>query len=70
MACGVPVVADLSAGDAEMHRVIKETVNALGGLDIIVNRHIANHTFCSNSALCSHVQIAVQAQQQHAQCCA
>ena len=44
MKSGVPVVADLSAGDAEMHRVIEDTVNALGGLDIIVNRHIFTHT--------------------------
>ena len=34
----VPVVADLSGGDEEMQRVIHETVAALGGLDIIVNK--------------------------------
>ena len=43
MGQGVPVVADLSAGDAEMHRVIEETVKTLGGLDIIVNRHTPAH---------------------------
>ena len=44
MGRGFPVVADLSAGDAEMHRVIEETVKALGGLDIIVNRHTPAQT--------------------------
>ena len=34
----VPVVADLSGGDEEMQRGIRETVATLGGLDIIVNK--------------------------------
>ncbi|CAL5224871.1 g7629 [Coccomyxa viridis] len=33
----LPIVADLSGGDAEMQRVIYETIQGLGGLDIIVN---------------------------------
>ena len=38
----VSVVADLSGGDAEMHRVIQETIAGLGGLDIIVNKCVAH----------------------------
>ena len=34
----LPVVADLSGGDREMQRVIHETIQGLGGLDIIVNK--------------------------------
>ena len=34
----LPVVADLSGGDMEMQRVIQETIEGLGGLDIIVNK--------------------------------
>ena len=46
-----------------MHRVIKETVKALGGLDIIVNRHTPTHTphLCTELRL----QTAVHAQQRH-----
>ena len=61
MGHGVPVVADLSAGDAEMHRVIEETVKALGGLDIIVNRHTPTHAL----TLYISEQTAVHAQQRH-----
>ena len=42
----VAVVADLSGGDAEMHRVIQETIAGLGGLDIIVNKCAAHFTSC------------------------
>ena len=48
MGRGVPVVADLAAGDAEMHMIIEETVKALGGLDIIVNRHTPLQTHLSS----------------------
>ena len=34
----VPVPADLTGGDTEMQRIIQETIQGLGGLDIIVNR--------------------------------
>ena len=37
----VQVVADLSGGDAEMERVIQETIQGLGGLDIIVNKCVS-----------------------------
>ncbi len=35
---GLSVVADLTKGDAEMQRAVRETIDAFGGLDIIVNR--------------------------------
>ena len=35
---GLSVVADLTAGDAEMQRAVQEVIKAFGGLDIIVNR--------------------------------
>ena len=38
---GLSVVADLTKGDAEMQRAVRETVDAFGGLDIIVNRQAA-----------------------------
>jgi NAD(P)-dependent dehydrogenase (short-subunit alcohol dehydrogenase family) len=38
MSHGLSVVADLTKGDAEMQRAVKETIDAFGGLDIIVNR--------------------------------
>ncbi len=38
MSHGLSVVADLTQGDAEMQRAVKETIDAFGGLDIIVNR--------------------------------
>ena len=34
----LPIVADLSGGDAEMQRVIREAIQGLGGVDIIVNK--------------------------------
>lgn len=34
---GLSVVADLTKGDAEMQRAVRETIDAFGGLDIIVN---------------------------------
>ena len=39
MSHGLSVVADLTKGDAEMQRAVKETIDAFGGLDIIVNRY-------------------------------
>ena len=38
----LPIVADLSGGDAEMQRVIHETIQGLGGLDIIVNKCVSS----------------------------
>ena len=38
MSHGLSVVADLTKGDAEMQRAVKETIDAFGGLDIVVNR--------------------------------
>ena len=38
---GLSVVADLTKGDAEMQRAVRETIDAFGGLDIIVNRQAA-----------------------------
>ena len=38
----LPIVADLSGGDAEMQRVIRETIQGLGGLDIIVNKCVSS----------------------------
>ena len=35
---GLSVVADLTKGDAEMQRAVRETIDAFGGVDIIVNR--------------------------------
>ena len=35
---GLSVVADLTKGDAEMQRAVQETIDAFGGVDIIVNR--------------------------------
>ena len=34
-------MADLTKGDAEMQRAVRETIDAFGGLDIIVNRQAA-----------------------------
>ena len=39
MSHGLSVVADLTKGDAEMQRAVKETIDAFGGLDVIVNRY-------------------------------
>ena len=38
---GLSVVADLTKGDAEMQRAVQETIDAFGGVDIIVNRYTA-----------------------------
>ena len=38
---GLSVVADLTKGDAEMQRAVRESIDAFGGLDIIVNRQAA-----------------------------
>ena len=45
---GLSVVADLTGGDAEMHRAVQEVIKAFGGLDIIVNRQVAasHHECC------------------------
>ena len=43
---GLSVVADLTKGDAEMQRAVRETIDAFGGLDIIVNRWAASPFDC------------------------
>ena len=43
---GLSVVADLTKGDAEMQRAVRDTIDAFGGLDIIVNRQAALPFHC------------------------
>ena len=43
---GLSVVADLTKGDAEMQRAVRETIDAFGGLDIIVNRQATLPFIC------------------------
>ena len=52
----VSVVADLSGGDAEMRRVVQETIAGLGGLDIIVNKCAAHLNFLFGMQ--SHMQFS------------